>query len=673
VEGVSVDSYYIGQTEVTRNLWRAVMGQTRESTTSGGFGMAGRGNHPINDITWYQVHEFLARLYILTGYEWRLPTEAEWEFAAKGGNAGIGNRFTFAGSNNEADVVTATGGFMGSPVGSARPNNLGLYDMSGSVEEWAWNTWSGSHSGGHNPTGPAGHIHNQKARRGGSGGVNAATSNQRHVAARQIRSIDGADGNLGFRIALSADRTAVPQGMIRARDIQRPSMDDRTIPNSWRDPRWVTGDGYVWTTGTGGFGGFSTNIKLWETGEVTINGSIGGGFGGGGNTVTGQTVGQWYSINNMGLVVVTNAGARGQLSYIFMDDDVMATISDGGIQALPRGRMEKVPDTRDERVQARPTIANMTPPAQLAADSPRNHTQIDLSLLDLPANDFPVALREQDARLLDGATAAERQNQGWFMGTGMGGMHTYRKDVDPERFRFVVYQTVPPVAAGSTGNMLAYGTWYTVSDTFLRVIHPTTGYVTEYLYTVSGDSNPSFSHVSFQGYERGDSRSFTIHPNANVTGHTHEIPIEWSGSMVFANRSDGSSTFRADPIAFANCAGCNNPIPNCSCPTLCSACKRHVSNCGCEVQQPVCEHCGRTQPNCECPEPPVVDGARIVRGGLISVCPHCNVEKIFRITRIVATENDAENDAEKDYVRSAAKRNTSGELLASCEGSKSRE
>jgi formylglycine-generating enzyme required for sulfatase activity len=633
VTGVSVDSFYIGQTEVTRNLWNAVMGGNRLAITGGGFGNTGGGNRPQANITWYEVQEFLARMYILTGYEWRLPTEAEWEFAAKGGNSG-NHRLSFAGSNNQADVVAAS---TGSDVGTRAPNNLGLYDMSGNVEEWAWNTWSGTHdSNRNNPTGPGGHLHNQKARRGGAGGTSGAAA-QRHVTARQIRSIDGADGNLGFRIALSVDRTAIPAGMRRAREVIRPSMDCRTIANSWRDPRWVTGDGYVWQ-GTGGFGNMP--MKLWESGEVTIGGSVGG-FGGG--TVTGQTVGQWYTINNIGLVIVSNAGVRGQISYIFMDDDLMSVINDrgmgmgGGGFALPHGRLQMVPDTRDERVQARPTIpadVRQTPQA-MAASSERDHRQFPLEYFDRPVNDFPAYARGQDARLLDGATPAARASQGWWMGTGMGGTHTYRKDVDPDEFRFIVYQTVPPITDPTrTGNMLANGRWYTVNDTFLRVIG-SGGYVTEYLYTVTADGT-TFSHVSFQAYERGDSRSLRITPNAEVTGHPHEIPTGMPQSF-YANMPSGQSTFRQPPLPLANCPGCSNPIPDCSCPTICGTCKRHVSNCGCSGTPPT---------------------LRVVRSMLQEACPDCGVVKSWRVTRVYLGDSLVDE-------RRAAKRTGAGVLLES--------
>jgi formylglycine-generating enzyme required for sulfatase activity len=598
VPNVSVDTFYIGQTIVTQNLWRAVMGNTRLATTSGGFGMSGGGNRPQTSMTWYEANEFLARLYIITGLEFRLATEAEWEFAAKGGNNGD-HSLPFAGSAVEADVVATSSGFGGADVGTRAPNNLGLYDMSGNVEEWTWNTWSGSHSGGHNPTGPGGHLHNQKARRGGSSGATAPST--RHVTARQIRSVDGADGGLGLRIALSGDRTSVPDGMLRAREVQRPSMDCREIPNSWRDPRWVTGDDYAWTGGMG----MSMPMKLWESGEVTIGGSVfTGGFGGG--SVMGQTVGQWYTVNNIGLVIVTNAGARGQLSYIFMDDDLMTVISDSGrggagAMMLPGGRLEKVRDTRDERLQTQPTIPDdvRQTPQTLAEESPRDHRQFPLEYFDRGVDDFPAYARGQDLRLLDGATSEQRLTQGWWMGLGMGGTHTYRKDVDPEEFRFIVYQSVPGITDPTrTGNILANGRWYTVNDTLLRVIGRN-GYVTEYLYTVSADGN-SFSHVSFQAYERGDSRTLTIHPNTDVTGHPHEIPTGLEQSF-YANSANGQSTFRQPPLTGLNCSGCSNPIKDCSCPTLCATCKRHVNNCRCSGEPSKCADCDNPFADCSCP------------------------------------------------------------------------
>jgi hypothetical protein len=518
-----VDTFFIGQTEVTQNLWRAVMGEPNALAVGTGFNQ--NGNRPQTGVTWYDVHLFLSRLYQLTGKRYRLATEAEWEFAAKGGNApGANHTLRFAGSDSHSAVAVG-GGFSASNVATLAPNALGLYDMSGNVEEWTWNNWNMNHEGGRNPVGIGGHT--QKTRRGGS---MSGPNDSRLLTARQIRSIDGADGMLGFRIALSEDFESVPSGMLRPCEVRRPFMDDvaRNNADPFRDERLITGDNFMWT---GGF--VSLPMKLWENGDATIAGFGGGTFG--------RIDGQWYTVNNMALVIVRNNGERIKFAYIFMDENQMTVMSDT-TGAIPMGRLTKANENRTGNL--RPTITNRRPASQLAAESPvHDHSLVDMS-------NIPHSARGKDSRLLSPS------GSGWWMGLGMGGTHTYRKDVNENEFRFVVYQTVPPIAAGSTGTVLANGNWFTVNDCFLQVTHET-GYVTQYLYTVT--TGGEFRHISFQWYERGDSRSFTIRPNAEITGHTHEIPSNL-GVSIYANRDDGQSTFRMPtfPVNVANGTGGGN-------------------------------------------------------------------------------------------------------------------
>ena len=113
---------------------------------------------------------------------YRLPTEAEWEYAARGGNGSPGN-FTYAGSNNAEDVAwfNTNSGSMTHPVGTKLPNGLGIYDMSGNVMEWCWD-WYGAqyYSDSTNNIDPKGpHYGTDRVRRGGS--WNNAISNVRNV------------------------------------------------------------------------------------------------------------------------------------------------------------------------------------------------------------------------------------------------------------------------------------------------------------------------------------------------------------------------------------------------------------------------------------------------------------------------------------------------------------
>ena len=139
--------YYIGQTEVTQALWQAVMGNN-PSTMIGD-------NLPVNNVLWEEADAFVKRLSQMTGYTFHLPTEAEWEFAARGGNKSQG--YLYAGSNNIQEVAWygSNSGNTTQPVGTKQPNELGIYDMSGNVIEWC-SDWLGPYSAEAqvNPIGP---------------------------------------------------------------------------------------------------------------------------------------------------------------------------------------------------------------------------------------------------------------------------------------------------------------------------------------------------------------------------------------------------------------------------------------------------------------------------------------------------------------------------------------
>ncbi|MDR0490504.1 MAG: formylglycine-generating enzyme family protein, partial [Oscillospiraceae bacterium] len=210
VENVKVSDYWIGETVVTQDLWNAVMGTAQPA--------AATRNTAHTSNTFYDVQEFLTRLYVLTGRVYYMPTEAQWEFAAKGGNPGHAakhNLYPFPGSLVQADVAIAGTG----PVKSRAPNILGIYDLSGcgSHGEWTWNSWNTAHIGGTDPTGIDSPIHSQKTRRGG-----LSSTGLMEYHSRLIRSIDGTGPS--FRIALSADQSSVPPGMIFPRDIHVPKL-----------------------------------------------------------------------------------------------------------------------------------------------------------------------------------------------------------------------------------------------------------------------------------------------------------------------------------------------------------------------------------------------------------------------------------------------------------------
>ena len=165
---VALSSYMIGKTEVTQELWEAVMGKSLSQIASE-LGNSTRGvgsNYPMYYVSWDDCQEFITKLNALTGKTFRLPTEAEWEFAARGGTKSQG--FTYSGSNTVDDVAWYfdTSSSTTHPVATKAPNELGIYDMTGNVWEWCQD-WHGSY--GNSPrTNPMGAVNgSNRVYRGG--------------------------------------------------------------------------------------------------------------------------------------------------------------------------------------------------------------------------------------------------------------------------------------------------------------------------------------------------------------------------------------------------------------------------------------------------------------------------------------------------------------------------
>ncbi len=192
VHEVKLNGFSIGQTEVTQELWEAVMG-TNPSNWKGL-------KLPMERVSWNDCQTFITKLNSLTGQQFRLPTEAEWEYAARGGNQSKG--YTYSGSDNLEDVAwyTSNSGSKTHEVATKSPNELGIYDMSGNVWEWCQD-WYGSDyyssSVTNNPKGP-----DSGSRRVGRGGCWGDDTWSCRVAGRSNGMPTGKGSNVGFRLAL---------------------------------------------------------------------------------------------------------------------------------------------------------------------------------------------------------------------------------------------------------------------------------------------------------------------------------------------------------------------------------------------------------------------------------------------------------------------------------------
>jgi len=190
---VTLSSFYIGKYEVTQAQWKAVIGNNPSSFKGD--------NLPVESVSWDDVQDFIRKLNAHTGKQYRLPTEAEWEYAARGGNKS--HEYKYSGSYYPNDVAwfSENGGETTHPVGTKQPNELGIYDMSGNVYEWC-SDWYGNYSSNAqtNPEGSSsGSI---RVFRGG--GWNYIARNCR-VSSRYYYAPDFRSYFLGFRLACSSN------------------------------------------------------------------------------------------------------------------------------------------------------------------------------------------------------------------------------------------------------------------------------------------------------------------------------------------------------------------------------------------------------------------------------------------------------------------------------------
>ena len=190
VHRVTLSSYRIGKYEVTQELWEAVMG-SNPSRFKGS-------RRPVENVSWDDCQTFIRKLNSLTGQTFKLPTEAQWEFAARGGNSSRG--YKYSGSNYIDNVgwYNDNSGSTSHNVGTKSPNELGVYDMSGNVWEWC-RDWKGAYSSSSqvDPEGPS--SGSRRVDRGGSWVSSAWCC---RVSNRDYSSPDDRFNNIGLRLCL---------------------------------------------------------------------------------------------------------------------------------------------------------------------------------------------------------------------------------------------------------------------------------------------------------------------------------------------------------------------------------------------------------------------------------------------------------------------------------------
>lgn len=189
---VTVDDFLIGETEVTQELWFAVMGNNPSHFKSD------EGNYPVEIVSWYDVHVFIKKITAITGLHFRLPFEAEWEYAARGGKKSTNKIYSGSDDPEEVGWVNTNSNGSTHPVAIKKANELGIYDMTGNVLEWC-EDWYGEYEDKEliNPQGAIGG--NEYVIRGG-GWYNQVVNSR--VSSRTKYPLTEIGADYGFRLAL---------------------------------------------------------------------------------------------------------------------------------------------------------------------------------------------------------------------------------------------------------------------------------------------------------------------------------------------------------------------------------------------------------------------------------------------------------------------------------------
>lgn len=268
---VTVSGFYIGKFEVTNKQWRAVTGKSLKSDRGS--------NYPAAEMTWYEATHFIMKLNEMTGKNFRLPTEAEWEYAAQGGRKS--RHYRYSGSNDLNEVAWNYNDHDDNlhPVGLKKPNELGIYDMSGNADEWCYD-WKGDFTTvpQTNPKGPRYKYDvRQKVIKGGE--IRTLLC---ETFARSFQTPTVPNWHTSFRLVLSDDNNAynkdvlygqlvemvyLPKGTFKM-GASKASWDEATepggdlldllaYPDKWYPVHQVTVSGFYLNR-------FETSQALWE-------------------------------------------------------------------------------------------------------------------------------------------------------------------------------------------------------------------------------------------------------------------------------------------------------------------------------------------------------------------------------------------------------------------------
>ncbi|MDR2591192.1 MAG: SUMF1/EgtB/PvdO family nonheme iron enzyme [Chitinispirillales bacterium] len=483
---VTLSDFYIGKYEVTNAQWKAVMGDNTASD-----------NKPKTNIIWYDAVAFTCRLSQRTGKKYRLATDAEFEYASRGGAQSRG--YLYSGGNTANDVAwTSANSNSGiKDVGGKAPNELGIYDMSGNAYELTYDSWGLYGSGGAALTNPIDRptLYSTKVRRGGSYSQPASKG---RVSARERRSIKGKDGSIGFRLAMSVS-DADPAAQVNPCDIHEPLPWGGVA--GFRDERLITADDEVWADDSAGY-----MLVIKANGAAAV--------GGPGGPISGE----WYTLNCFSLRIVSTGSSKTTVAYPYymITPDFITLIGDKG-PGGPFGRFTRKRISEVSNPPAAPVIANPTPLSELAG------ANINIHIMSNPPEN------EHDPRLIEGTASAWVQDN---VALNLGGTHRYRKDFDSESsMRFLVWDN--PTGSNGTSTLLATGPWFTVNNTFLRVKDPNRA-VYDYLYAVSADGKTLY-HITYQSYELGDFRTF-----AKISAGS--VP-QWKEPTSNTTFNQGASTY----------------------------------------------------------------------------------------------------------------------------------